>query len=160
MGTIWQQPSPSDYDRWVALLIQGDEPSQAAKAIGFTCSAFRRTDPDKHTAALEISREARASFADERAELWANEPDADYRMRELWLARWNSGYRKSSAVEVTGELGVQVDITAALERLNTMVAAAAVRHAATRGADLDAGSDDGAGTGPARLAVGPVVRAA
>lgn len=155
MGTIWQQPSPSDYDQWVALLIQGTEPSAAAKQLGFTCSAFRRTDPDKHAAALEISREARASFADERAELWANEPDADYRMRELWLARWNKAYRKTAAVEVSGGLELP-DVAAAIERFTQAVAAAALRRDDGDGAAGVAVRPVGGGPGPTRLAVARV----
>jgi hypothetical protein len=70
-------PDSSDFDRWEALLVTGVEPSTAAKDVGFTSSAFKRADAERHAAALALSREARGHYADERAETWVAEPDAD-----------------------------------------------------------------------------------
>lgn len=110
MGTIWTQPSPSDFDRWEARLLAGEEPSSAARAEGHTASAFRRTNPERHAAALELGREARAGYADERGEKWALDPEASDSMRLAWLKRWNNAWDGRQKVELTGAEGGPVEL--------------------------------------------------
>ena len=58
--SIWTSPSPSDFDRWEALILKGDDPSHAAKELGFGgSSTFKRTDPVKHAEVLQVWRERR-----------------------------------------------------------------------------------------------------
>src|SRR5262245_56199091 len=104
----WNLPSPSDFDQWIGLLVEGEEPSQAAKSLGFTGSAFRRSDPVMHAECIAISREARGHFADEKAEEWALDEQADHRMRELWLRRWQPAYRQGDSREITVHGNVEV----------------------------------------------------
>jgi hypothetical protein len=109
-GTIWTQPSPSDFDRWEALLLAGQEPSTAAKSLGHTCSAFRRADPARHAELLELSREARGANADERGEKWALDQGASDQMRLAWLKRWQPAWAGLQKVEVTGADGGPVEV--------------------------------------------------
>jgi hypothetical protein len=102
---FWTEPSPSDFDRWEELLVQGEEPSTAAKKLGFTCSAFKRASTDRHGAALSLSREARAYFADEKADVWVVEPDASPHLRVAWLKRNQPAFREKQELALTGPDG-------------------------------------------------------
>lgn len=56
----WTEPSPSDFDRWEQLIAEGDDPSRAAKALGFGgSSSFKRADAQRHAETLAWWREAR-----------------------------------------------------------------------------------------------------
>lgn len=92
-GRFFRGPSPSDWQRWEQLLEQCAEPPAAAQSLGYTSSRFRREDPDRHAAALELSREARSAYADERGEAWALADDAPPVLRLAWLKRWNAMWR-------------------------------------------------------------------
>lgn len=147
MGTYLTQPSPSDFDKWEERLAQGEEPSTAAKAIGRTASAFRRADLDRHAAALEMSREARGNYVDERMEQWAIEDDAPPPIRLAWAKRWQPEYAGNQKVDV----GVKVEVERREVSLHGVLAVLA-----------DAGALDGlADSGPlaALVAARPVLPA-
>lgn len=56
--SIWTTPSPSDTDRWQALVLDGEDPSTAARQLGFAgSSAFRRADKQRHAEVLDLWRE-------------------------------------------------------------------------------------------------------
>lgn len=156
MGTWLEQPSPSDFDRWEALLITGVEPSTAAKELGYTSSQFKRSDRERHAAALELSREARGHYADEKAEEWALDPEADHRMRELWLKRWNAAFADRTNIDLSGGMEVtSPDVAAAIERFTTRV----LSLATGQGEGGAGGDAAGLGEGGARVPVAQLDRA-
>lgn len=67
MGTWLEQPSPSDFDRWEALVYEKRIPPwEAAKQLGFGgSSTFKRTDPQRH---YELLTWWRASIEEEDRE--------------------------------------------------------------------------------------------
>lgn len=100
--SVWTQPSPSDFDRWEELLVKGVEPASAARELGFTASAFRRSDPERHAECLALGREAREAIANNRGEKWALDDDAPPQIRLAYLKAESSRYRQgdTSNVEV------------------------------------------------------------
>lgn len=106
----WSEPSPSDWDRWEQRLLNGEEPSTAAKAEHQTCSAFKRQDPVRHGEALAMSRETRAHYADERMEAWVTPDEASDAIKLGWARRWQPAYGTNARVEVTGADGGPVEI--------------------------------------------------
>lgn len=74
MGTIWQQPSPSDWDRYLAAISAGTPPFDAARAEGMTCSAFRRDAKrkgneelaERYAQALVDRRDHREAYVEEK----------------------------------------------------------------------------------------------
>lgn len=104
------EPSPSDWERWEQRLADGEEPSQAAKAEGQTCSAFKRQDAVRQKAALLMGQDARALFVDDKVEAWALADDADVPVRLAWMKRWNQAYRERSQVEMSGPEGGPVQV--------------------------------------------------
>ena len=107
--SIRTEPSPSDFDRWQALLIAGEESSTAARSLGHTSSAFRRVNSERHAECLATCREARAGAVDEQMEKWAIADDAPPAIRLAWAKRWNRAY--SDRVELTGADGGAVSVT-------------------------------------------------
>lgn len=117
------EPSPSDWERWETRLARGEEPSAAARAddVRQTCTAFRKQDPDRHAAALAMSREARGYYVDRLVERDVVELDPDgeprYKddasdaMKTLHAKRWNHEYAGTGKldVEIGGSLEVTVD---------------------------------------------------
>lgn len=109
--SVWTQPSPSDFDRWEQRLLDGEEPSSAAKAEGQTCSAFKRADPVRHGEALAMSRETRGHYVDERVEKWVDDPEqASDAVKLAWAKRWQPAYNGNTRVEVTGADGAPIEI--------------------------------------------------
>lgn len=83
------EPSPSDFDRWQQLIVDGRDPSQAARELGFNGSTtFKRADPARHADALEIHRER-----------WRSEDRVLARdtLRNVALTGENEGARVSAA---------------------------------------------------------------
>lgn len=109
------EPSPSDWERWEERLAAGQEPSAAAMAVGYTSSQFRRLDPGRHRALLDMSHQARAELVDRTFDDWALAEDAAVPIRLAWAKRWNPAYSDKSTVEMTGPAGgpveVKVDVT-------------------------------------------------
>jgi len=109
------EPSPSDWKRWEDRLAAGQEPSAAAMAVGYTSSQFRRVDPDRHRALLDMSHQARAELVDRTFDDWALADDAAVPIRLAWAKRWNPAYTDKATVEMTGPEGgpveVKVDVT-------------------------------------------------
>lgn len=55
--SVWNEPSPSDFDRWRALVDDGLDPSQAARELGFAGSGrFRRANAERHAEVLDLWR--------------------------------------------------------------------------------------------------------
>ena len=121
--SVWTEPSPSDFDRWEQKIIEGEEPSTAARALGHTASAFRRANSVRHAEILETGREIRAGVADERMERWAVADDAPPAIRLAWARRHNRAY--SDKLELTGADGGKVEVTVedAREKLAAKLAA-------------------------------------
>lgn len=104
------QPSPSDWERWEARLLAGEDPSSAAQAEGQTCSSFRRDDEVRQRALLALSREARADEADRRLEDWVVDEKASDQVRLYWHR-----YHANRAGRVSEHVEVDVAVTSALE---------------------------------------------
>lgn len=74
MGTIYEQPSPSDWDRYLAAISAGTPPFDAARAEGLTCSAFRRDAKrkgneelaERYAQALIDRRDHREAYVEEK----------------------------------------------------------------------------------------------
>lgn len=115
--SVWTEPSARDFDRWEALLIDGIEPSIAARELGFTASAFRRANPERHAECLATSRESRAGVVDERMELWALADDAPPAILLAWARRWNPAYTNRVALTGAGGGAVSVSVEDAREKL-------------------------------------------
>lgn len=105
------EPSPSDWERWEERLAAGQEPSAAAMAVGYTSSQFRRLDPDRHRALLDMSHHARAELVDRTFDDWALAEDAATPIRLAWAKRWNPAYTDKATVEMTGGHTSQVEVT-------------------------------------------------
>lgn len=109
------EPSPSDWKRWEDRLAAGQEPSAAAMAVGYTSSQFRRINPGRHRALLDMSHQARAELVDRTFDDWALADDAAVPIRLAWAKRWNPAYTDKATVEMTGPEGgpveVKVDVT-------------------------------------------------
>lgn len=138
MGTIWTQPSPSDFDRWEALILDGREPSSAARELGFTCSRFRFANPERQKQILEAGKQARADYVDERVEVRALAEDAAPAILLAWARRWNRAYTERQ--EISGAEGgpIEFAVQEAREQLNARLAGIAERRAAA----LAAGDPD------------------
>lgn len=123
--SIWTEPSPSDWDRWEDRLRAGEPPAAAARAVrdDLTCSAFRRSDPVRQKAALEMGQEARGLVVDKRVEGWALADDASDAMRLAWAKRWQPEYAATTQrVEVDHG---PIEITVTHERRLTLADVAA-----------------------------------
>jgi len=58
--SVWTSPSPSDFDRWRELVLDGQSPHDAAVRLGFRgSSAFRRADRERHGEVLNAWRAVR-----------------------------------------------------------------------------------------------------
>lgn len=113
--SVWEQPSPSDWERWEARLLAGEEPSSAARAENQTCSSFKRDDPVRQREALEMSREARGYVADRIVEddvvthdaktgvPVAFKHDASDSQKQFWAKRWQPAYANTT-IEVAGQI--------------------------------------------------------
>jgi hypothetical protein len=99
------EPSPSDFDRWEALLAAGREPSDAAMELGYTSSMFRRTSAERHAHCLEVGREARADRVDRRMEELTAEEAPQASLVLAWAKRWNPAYDERRRLELTGADG-------------------------------------------------------
>lgn len=112
-------PSPSDFDRWEQLIAQGDDPSQAAKQLGFGgSSSFKRADRARHAEALEWwrtnTRQADVEYVRnnlvvnvETARLAGDLPASN---KALELIGKHAGmFDDHLEIEHTGEVGVVVD---------------------------------------------------
>lgn len=109
--SVWDLPSPSDFDRLDELLLTGMEPSTAAKQLGFTMSAFRRADRARHAESLDLSREARGHYVDEKVERWVDAPEtASDAVKLAWAKRWQPAYAGPNRVEITGADGGPLEI--------------------------------------------------
>lgn len=112
----FDEPSPSDWDRWIARLLDGEEPSEAARAERQTCSAFRRQDPGRHGEALQMSREIRAGADRDlvRNKLRTVVGDTGHpqwaKGAEL-LAKHAGMFDETQRVEITGDGGGPVEVT-------------------------------------------------
>lgn len=128
------EPSPSDWERWEERLAAGQEPSAAAMAVGYTSSQFRRLDPDRHRALLDMSHHARAELVDRTFDDWALAEDAATPIRLAWAKRWNPAYTDKATVEMTGPEGgpVEVKVDVTFQQLQQLLAQRA-------GAATDAG---------------------
>lgn len=111
------EPSPSDWERWVARLADGEEPATAARAEGQTCTSFRRNNAEAHAEALALSRQARAAEADLQGERWALADDASDAMRLAWLKRWNGEWAGTQKLEVEHTGGVEVVVEHDYDRI-------------------------------------------
>lgn len=113
--SIWTEPSPSDWDRWEALIHPENiddrlDPGPAARQLGFRgSSAFKRADSVRHGEALEHWRELNADHADEMGSRWALDPKADTAMRIAWLKRHNQAWVGTSEVAVTHTGVVEIE---------------------------------------------------
>jgi hypothetical protein len=115
MANRLTQPSPSDFDRWEQLVLEGQEPSTAAKQLGFTCSRFRFASPERHAQILEGGKEARAGYVDERVEVRALEEDAAPAILLAWARRWNRAYTERQ--EISGPEGEPITFELPAEKL-------------------------------------------
>lgn len=123
--SIWTEPSPSDFDRWEALIVDGGEPVTAARSLGHTWSAFKRANEKRHAGIITTSREIRAGSVDERMEKWAVADTAPPAIRLAWARRWNRAY--ADKLELTGADGGEVAVTVedARDKLARKIAALA-----------------------------------
>lgn len=153
----WPEPDIPDWEQWERLLVVGEDPKTAADRVGFTISAFRRSDRRRHQEALALSKEARADEADQRLEQWVGLEDASDTVKLYWHKyQAQRAGRVAEKVEVQGELGVGSDVAAAIDRFTAMVSAAAVRAAERVGAGGAAGELEPGGDSGARVPVGRV----
>ena len=101
----WTEPSPSDFDRWEALVAEGKDPSRAAKELGFNgSSAFKRVNQERHAEVLALSRDVREGVANERGEKWALAEEGDARLKLAYLKAESPRYREGehSHLEISG----------------------------------------------------------
>lgn len=149
------KPTAAKWQEWEARLLAGEDPKQAAEAIGQTCTSFRLDDTERQKALLALAREARADEYDKRLEGWV--ADGTEQMR-MYAHRYHAGRAGRTVEQVQVE--VRTDVADALDRFTSAVEAAAVRRVARGGAELDAGEPERDGGGGARLAVARVAGAA
>jgi hypothetical protein len=163
MGTVWDQASPSDFERVEALLRAGVDPKSAAEQEGFTCSALRRADKGRWEEALAMSREARGFVVDKLVEDRVAEldehgvpvryrEDASDSMIQFHARRHQPAYG-AQQLELTGGVEVRSDIAASIDRFVEAVAAATVRASERGGAELDAGRVERRGEGVSGVAL-------
>jgi hypothetical protein len=156
--SFWTEPSPSDFDRWEALIAEGRDPSSAAKELGFNgSSAFKRASwpgaRERHGEAIVAARELREGIANDRGERWANVEDANPALKIAYLKAESSRYRQGDKVEIGGSIDVRTDVAEAIDRFTEAVAVAAVREAAGVGAGGNAREPVGRGDGGTGLAL-------
>jgi hypothetical protein len=111
----WREPSPSDWDRWLSLVLKGRDPSEAARELRLTASAFRRENPGKHAAVLDLSREVRAGadrdlVRDKLREVTANTEHPQWGKSTELLAKTAGMLDDRTRLEVTGAEGGPVQI--------------------------------------------------
>jgi hypothetical protein len=116
------EPSPSDWDRWLSLVLAGRDPSEAARELRLTASAFRRENPGKHAAVLDLSREVRAGadrdlVRDKLREVTANTEHPQWGKSTELLAKTAGMLDDRTRLEVSGGMEVtSPDVAAAIER--------------------------------------------
>ena len=129
---IWAEPSPSDFKRWEALVIAGDDPSHAAKTLDFAGSlTFRRADPVKHAEVLDVWRERRdaddrKTARDTLREIAAKKkaPPAARVSAAATLGKAAGMFDETQRVEISGPGGRPLEVdTDAAERLREKLAA-------------------------------------
>lgn len=107
----WTEPTESAWERWERLIVDDAmDPSTAAKQIGFTCSAFRRSNETRQKEILAAGRTARAEFADEKGDEWALADDASDQIRIAWLKRHNPEWSGAQKVELSGADGGPIEV--------------------------------------------------
>lgn len=139
-GRNFTDPTDEDWAGWVERLLNGEEPSEAARAVGQTCTQFRRHDRQAHHDALELSREIRGGADREyvRDRLRANversmravpvfdhdgEPTGEYTYegqvanRALELLGKQAGLFNDAHVEVEHTGGVEVTVEHDYDRI-------------------------------------------
>jgi hypothetical protein len=118
---VWSEPSPSDFERWEALVSEGATPHDAARECGFNgSSTFRRADPVRHAELMAWWRDVRdaTNQAYVRDKLRVNAEQAmngePYRgevaNRALELLGKTAGLFTERTVEVTGANGGPIEI--------------------------------------------------
>lgn len=116
------EPSPSDWERWEAVLARGVEPKLAAEIVGKTCTAFRKDDEVRQRALLAMSRAARGYVVDNIVEGDVCVRDADGvpigfkedvsdSMKQFYARRWQPAYATQAAqVEISGPDGGPIEV--------------------------------------------------
>ncbi len=134
--SIWTSPSPSDFDRWSALVAAGQDPSHAAKDLGFGgSSTFKRIDSTRYAEVLEVWRERRDADDRKTARDTLREiADSETSMLVSAAARVSAAtslgkaagmFDETQRVELTGRDGgpLEVDVAGAAARLREKLAA-------------------------------------
>lgn len=131
--TIWTSPSPSDFLRWENLILKGLDPTAAARDLGFGgSSTFKRADPVKHAAVLEVWRERRDTDDVKLARDTLREitrakkaPAAARVTAATTLGKAAGMFDETQRIELSGPQGgaIEVDIAGAAARLREKLAA-------------------------------------
>lgn len=130
---IWAEPSPSDFARWEALILDGADPSHAAKTLGFAGSlTFKRANETKHGEVLAVWRERRDADDRKTARDTLREiakakkaPAAARVTAASTLAKAAGMFDETQRVELSGPGGgpLEVDVAGAAARLCEKLAA-------------------------------------
>ena len=129
----WSEPCPGEWERIEQAVIDGQHPFDAARSEGFTLSALKRHDKQRHAELLELAWGEDRSFV--RQKLRANTERAmqehDYQgavaNRALELIGKHAGmFEDTTRVELTGGDGGPVQIedrSARVDRVLEVLAA-------------------------------------
>lgn len=149
-------PSPSDFDRVQARVEQGEKPYDAARLEGFTLSALKRADRQRHGEILAAGWDEQAAFAVNNLRVIGAETDNSGAVKANELLLREAG-RLQERVTVSGdpENPLEVlspDVSLAIERFTASVVQLAARNGARGATELAAGG----GESGARVPVGRV----